>query len=143
MFTAGVAWGVYSIRGKGEKYPVFSTAVNFASSVPLALAASAVTITSIHLDQQGVLLAVVSGAVTSGLGYVLWYRALRHISTTQAAIVQLLVPVLAAFGGVIFLSEVISVRLLTASVLILGGVGAAVYNQTPANGSVLLVSSKE
>ncbi len=122
MGLAGIAWGVYTIRGRGVAAPVGMTAGNFARSAPMALMTSAVALPSVHLEQSGILLALVSGVVTSGLGYVLWYRALRNLTTTQASVVQLLVPVLAAFGGVAFLSERVSVRLITASAMILGGV---------------------
>ena len=80
----------------------------------------------------GVVLALVSGVVTSGLGYILWYRTLRHLTTAQAAVVQLIVPVLAAFGGVTFLGERVSIRLIAGSVLILGGVALAVMKRSPA-----------
>jgi drug/metabolite transporter (DMT)-like permease len=122
MALAGVAWGVYSIRGRGATSPASMTAGNFLRSVPPALVASAVALPTIHGELAGLLLALVSGVVTSGLGYVLWYRALKNLTTTQASVVQLVVPVLAAFGGVVFLSEQVSTRLVAASALILGGV---------------------
>jgi drug/metabolite transporter (DMT)-like permease len=122
MAPAGVAWGVYSIRGRGATSPASMTAGNFLRSVPPALVASAVALPTIHGELAGLLLALVSGVVTSGLGYVLWYRALKNLTTTQASVVQLVVPVLAAFGGVVFLSEQVSTRLVAASALILGGV---------------------
>ena len=126
MCAAGIAWGVYSIRGRGVSAPVPMTAGNFLRAAPMALIASAVTFSSAHLEPSGILLALISGIVTSGLGYVLWYKALRSLTTTQASVVQLLVPVLAAFGGVAFLSEQVSVRLISASALRLGGVALAV-----------------
>jgi drug/metabolite transporter (DMT)-like permease len=126
MCLAGVAWGVYSIRGKGASAPVSITAGNFLRSSPMALIASAVALSSAHLAPFGILLALISGVLTSGLGYVLWYKALRGLTTTQASVAQPLVPVLAAFGGVAFLSERMSVRLVIASALILGGIAIAV-----------------
>lgn len=126
MGLAGVAWGVYSIRGRGGSQPARMTAGNFLRSAPLTLVASAAAVHSAHLERSGILLAITSGAVTSGMGYVLWYTVLRSLTTAQASVVQLLVPVLAAFGGVAVLSERVSVRLLVASTLILGGVGIAV-----------------
>lgn len=126
MATAGVAWGVYSLRGRTARAPVAATAGNFARSVPLTVFASAVAFSGIRAGGTGAILAVVSGVVTSGLGYVLWYRALRGLTATGAAVVQLLVPVLAALGGTVVLSERFSLRLGVASVLILGGVAAAV-----------------
>ncbi len=129
MCVAGIAWGVYSIRGKGASAPVAITGGTFLRSAPMAIIASAVALSSVHLELSGILLALISGIVTSGLGYVLWYKALRSLTTTQASVVQLLVPVLAAFGGVAFLSEQVSVRLISASALILGGVAMAVLKR--------------
>lgn len=126
MCASGIAWGVYSIRGKGVSAPVTMTAGNFLRSAPFAIVASAVALSEVRLEPAGVLIALTSGIVTSGMGYVLWYRVLRSLTTSQASIVQLSVPVLAAFGGVAFLSEQVSTRLVAASVLILGGVALAV-----------------
>ena len=130
MGSAGIAWGVYSIRGRGAQASVVMTAGNFVRSVPLALAVSAAVAvfaaSGVHLTAKGVTLALVSGAITSGLGYVVWYRVLPRLRTAEASIVQLLVPVLAALAGVVVLDEVLSARLVLASALILGGVALAV-----------------
>ena len=126
MCISGIAWGVYSVRGKGVSTPVVMTAGNFARSAPMAIIASTIAFSDAHLELFGVLLALVSGIITSGLGYVLWYRALRSLTTIQASAVQLTVPVIAAFGGVAFLGEQVSFRLLLGSALILGGVALAV-----------------
>jgi drug/metabolite transporter (DMT)-like permease len=126
MCISGIAWGVYSVRGKGVSTPVVMTAGNFARSAPMAIIASAIAFSSVHLELFGILLALVSGMITSGLGYVLWYRALRSLTTAQASAVQLTVPAIAAFGGVAFLSEQVSFRLILGSALILGGVALAV-----------------
>ena len=128
MTLSGMAWGIYSIRGKGVKTPVLMTAGNFARSVPPAVMFMVVSLLyrAPVFEPRGVALALISGTVTSGLGYVLWYRALRSLTTTSASVLQLLVPVLAAVAGVIFLSEPLGLRLVIASVLILGGVGAVV-----------------
>ncbi len=131
MCVSGIAWGMYSIRGKGVTSPVAMTAGNFARAAPMAVVASAVALSWVHLEPVGILLALISGIVTSGLGYVLWYQALRGLTTAQASVVQLMVPVLAAFGGVAFLAEQMSVRLLAASALILGGVALAVIKRGP------------
>ncbi len=125
MFISGIAWGVYSVRGKRAASPIASTAANFVRAVPMAAVASALALSSAQAQQTGIIIAVVSGSVTSGLGYVLWYRALRGLTTTQAAIVQLLAPILAAFGGIAFLGERVSARLVMSSALILGGVAMA------------------
>ena len=126
MLASGVGWGVYSLRGQGSPAPVAATAGNFARTLPFAILAVVIAWGSLHTTPRGVALAVVSGAVTSGLGYVVWYLALRGLTATRAAIVQLAVPVIAAAGGIVVLAEEPTVRLAVASVLILGGVGAAV-----------------
>jgi drug/metabolite transporter (DMT)-like permease len=131
MCISGIAWGVYSIRGKGVSAPIAMTAGNFTRSAPMAVIASAVAASAVHFQLFGILLALVSGVVTSGLGYILWYRALRSLTTTQASVVQLLVPVLAAFGGIAFLSEQLSIRLSSASAVILGGIALAVIKRKP------------
>jgi len=126
MLASGVGWGVYSLRGKGAPAPVAATAGNFTRTLPFAVAGLAIAWGSLHATPRGVALAVVSGSLTSGLGYVLWYLALRGLTASRAAIVQLAVPVLAAFGGIVVLAEEPTVRLGVSSVLILGGVGVAV-----------------
>jgi drug/metabolite transporter (DMT)-like permease len=126
MATAGAAWGLYSVRGRGVANPAAATASNFVRSVPMVALTAAVVLPSIALSSEGVLLAVVSGSLASGLGYVLWYSALRGLSTTQASIVQLAVPVLAALAGVVVLSEELTTRLVISGIVILGGVGTAV-----------------
>jgi len=131
MCVAGIAWGLYSLRGRRVAAPVPMTAGNFLRAASMALVASAVARASVHLEPSGVLLALISGIVTSGLGYVLWYKALKTLTTTQASVVQLLVPVLAALGGVAFLSEHMSVRLVCASTMILGGVAIAALKRAP------------
>lgn len=126
MGMSGVAWGVYSLRGRGARIPVAITADNFLRTAPMTLAASAFFFASIRSDARGFLLAATSGAITSGIGYVIWYRALRGLTATRAALVQLLVPVIAAFAGILFLGESVTIRLLVASLLILGGVALAI-----------------
>jgi drug/metabolite transporter (DMT)-like permease len=126
MAVAGVSWGVYSIRGRRGGPPLAATARNFAASLPLALAASLASIATAHLTGKGLLLALLSGGITSGLGYVAWYAALPSLSPTRASIVQLAVPPLASALGVLLLGEVLSSRLLAAAPLILGGIAIAV-----------------
>jgi len=125
MASAGVAWGVYSIRGRGAKNPLADTTRNFVHSLPAAIGVSVIMFRDFHLSAEGALLAVLSGALASGVGYVIWYAALRGLTAMRAATVQLAVPVLAAAGGVIFLSEQLSLRLFLSAVVILGGVGLA------------------
>jgi drug/metabolite transporter (DMT)-like permease len=129
MTVAGVAWGVYSLRGRsGGGSPLATTASNFARSTPLAAALVAVAAFCAGLDAsaRGLVLAAASGAIASGLGYSLWYAALPGLTATRAAILQLLVPVLAAGGGVGLLGERVSLRLLLAGAAILGGVALAI-----------------
>ena len=126
MIASGVGWGVYSIRGKGSVAPVAATAGNFTRALPLALAGLPFAMGALHVTPRGVALAMTSGAVTSGIGYVIWYLALRGLTATQAAIVQLAVPVIAAVGGIVVLAEEPTLRLALASFLILGGVGGAI-----------------
>ncbi|MEJ2721182.1 MAG: DMT family transporter, partial [bacterium] len=118
-----IAWGIYSLRGRGAVDPIVSTTDNFIRSVPFVLAAAAVLIRTIDLSPRGVLIAAASGALASGVGYVIWYAALRGLSATRAASVQLTVPVIAALGGVVLLGERMTVRLGISAALILGGVG--------------------
>ena len=131
MAAAGAAWGVYSLRGRGASDPIAVTGDNFLRTLPMVALMSLVAISVVDVSWQGALLAVLSGAITSGLGYVLWYAALRDLSATRAATVQLMVPVLAALGGVIFLSEQITLRLVVSSLLIIGGVGSTLMKPQP------------
>ena len=129
MLGAGVAWGVYSLLGRtsgGD--PLAANAARFAWAVPLALAASAVAAPASppHVTAAGALLALASGGVASGLGYATWYAAVRRLTATRAALVQLSVPPLAAFGGVVVLGEPLSLRLVLAAAAILGGIALAV-----------------
>jgi drug/metabolite transporter (DMT)-like permease len=132
MIMAGIAWGVYSLRGRGTGSPLADTAGNFIRAVPLIIAVRLVTLSTMQLSQSGILLAVLSGAVASGVGYVIWYAALRGLTATRAAIVQLSVPVIAAWGGVVLLAEDISLRLILAGAFILGGIALAITGRRKA-----------
>lgn len=134
MVAAGVAWGVYSLRGKlvqskGVSNPTQVTAGNFLRAVPMALALSLLMLTHWVYDKEGLLLAAVSGALASGLGYAIWYHALPALKATQAATVQLSVPVIAALGGVLLLGEVITLTLVLASCAILGGIALVILEK--------------
>ncbi|MEK6237405.1 MAG: DMT family transporter [Planctomycetales bacterium] len=131
MCVSGIAWGAYSILGRGVSRPVSATAANFARAVVPAVILIVIAIPWIQARPAGVALAVLSGAVTSGMGYVLWYKALPKLTATQASGVQLTVPVIAALGGVVFLSERISLRLILATSLILGGVALVMARRQP------------
>ncbi|CAI08654.1 conserved hypothetical protein [Aromatoleum aromaticum EbN1] len=122
MIGAGVAWGVYSLRGRGTGNPLAATAGNFLRTVPMAIGLAMLGVAGVNIQSSGVLYAVLSGALASGGGYVVWYAALRGLSATGAATVQLSVPVIAALGGVLLLGELVTLRLVLASVAILGGV---------------------
>ena len=122
MAFAGVAWGVYSLRGRGAADPLRSTAANFLFTLPLAALLSAATWSAFHASQTGLLLAATSGALASGVGYSFWYAALPSLSATQAAIAQLIVPVLTAAAAVMLLDEAVTVRLLTSGSAIASGV---------------------
>src|SRR5437762_3945929 len=130
MLGAGVAWGIYSLRGKGETNPASVTAGNFARAVPFAAAVSIIFVPWFHVDLAGVSYAIISGAITSGLGYVIWYSALPGLKAASAATVQLSVPVLAATGGILLLGEPLTLRYLIASIAILGGIAFVVFEKT-------------
>ena len=125
MVFAGIAWGDYTLRGQSSSHALSTTAYNFLRTLPLVavlLLGLVINGATFNLTQTGLLLAIASGAITSGVGYAIWYAALNGLSTTQAAVIQLLVPVIAAIGGVVFSRELISLRLMIAAALVLGGV---------------------
>jgi drug/metabolite transporter (DMT)-like permease len=126
MTTAGLAWGVYSLHGRGAPDPLSQTMNNFLRTVPILLLVNLVERSNYHVERRGALLAVASGALASGLGYVAWYAALRSLTAVRAAVVQLGVPVLAAAGGVILLGEAISVRLIVSAMMIVGGIAMTI-----------------
>ena len=125
MAMAGISWGLYSLRGRSSTDPVRDTAKNFILATPLAVFLSAIALKGARVSPSGLLLAVASGALASGLGYVAWYAALRSLTRIRAATVQLTVPVLAAAAGVVLIGETVTLRLVLSAILILGGVGLA------------------
>jgi drug/metabolite transporter (DMT)-like permease len=129
MLASGVAWGVYSLRGKGAGDPLRVTAGNFIRAAPFAAALSILMIDRISVDSAGFWCAVASGALTSGIGYFIWYTVLPLLKATKAATVQLSVPVIAALGGVVFLGEPITQRLLLSSLAILGGIALVILEK--------------
>lgn len=129
MVVAGIAWGVYSLRGQRAGEPVAATAGNFLRATALTILASLFTVPHLEVDTMGWALALASGVITSGLGYVIWYAALKDLTATRAAVVQLSVPVLAALGGVLLLGETLTQRLIIASCVILGGVALAIMGK--------------
>ena len=126
MLGAGVAWGIYSLRGKGGGDPIAATAGNFLRAAPMTLLLSAFFLTSMRIDAIGATYAVISGAITSGLGYVIWYSALPGLTATTAATVQLSAPVIAALGGILFLGETFTSRIAGASIAVLGGIALVI-----------------
>jgi drug/metabolite transporter (DMT)-like permease len=133
MLGAGVAWGIYSLRGTKEKNPVTATTGNFVRAVPFAAAVSIIFVRSQNVDLAGVGYAIISGAITSGLGYVIWYTVLPSLKAASAATVQLSVPVLAAAGGILLLGEPLTLRYLVASLAILGGIALVVLEKKSAH----------
>ncbi|BCS96677.1 hypothetical protein DSLASN_23090 [Desulfoluna limicola] len=126
MSVSGISWGIYSLRGRRAVTPLADTAMNFALTVPCVGVLSLFFLKNSHVSFYGGLLALLSGGLASGVGYCVWYAALRGMTATKASIAQLAVPVLASTGGVIFLAEKLSLRLIISTVIVLGGVGLAV-----------------
>ena len=129
MSTAGIAWGLYTLMGRESSNPLMDTTLNFARTLPLVIILMIFTFQNAELSLKGVALAALSGGVASGVGYTIWYSALRGLSSTQAAVVQLSVPIIAALGGVVIMSESISMRLFLSTALILGGIFLVISSQ--------------
>lgn len=130
MGIAGMAWGFYSLGGRGATDPTATTATNFLYALPLALVLSILSFGSASLEPYGIALAIASGAITSGMGYVIWYAALPLLSATRAASVQLSVPAIAAVGGVLVLGEPVSLRLIIATILLISGISLVLWNRS-------------
>lgn len=122
MTVSGMSWAIYSLRGRGSKNPLMDTTYNFLRTIPFITLLAIFTMPNINYSSQGIILALLSGAITSGVGYTIWYIALRSLSSIQAAVLQLSVSIIAAIGGVIFLSETITSRLVISAVIVLGGI---------------------
>ncbi len=122
MTVAGIAWGIYTLMGRGSKNALMDTAYNFFRTVPFVVILAVVAMKNANFSSEGILLAAISGGVTSGIGYAIWYVALGGLSATQAAVLQLSVPVIAALGGIIFVSEIVTVRLMVSATMVLGGI---------------------
>jgi drug/metabolite transporter (DMT)-like permease len=126
MVAAGIAWGIYTVLGRNRGEPLAVNAGNFARASAFAVLASLATLSHTSLDPAGVVDALLSGAVTSGVGYAIWYAALRDLDVTRAAVSQLSVPVIAAVGGIVLLGEAPTLRLAIAGIAILGGIALVV-----------------
>ncbi len=129
MLGAGAAWGIYSLRGKGVGDPTLVTAGNFLRTVPITVVLSFLMMRHVTWDGAGIWYAVMSGALTSGIGYAIWYKALPSLKATQAATVQLSVPVIAAMGGILLLDEPISLRVVLASIAIISGIALVILER--------------
>ena len=129
MAAAGVAWGLYTLRGKVSTDPLADTTGNFIRSVPMVALAFLPFVSQIHLSNRGIALAILSGSVASGIGYTVWYSALNFHTATRAAVLQLTVPVIASVGGLLFMSETADLRLIVASGLVLGGIGLTIVGR--------------
>lgn len=129
MMISGIAWGIYSLRGRGQPNPLHATARNFIWSVPITVILSILFISQTKMEWSGIMLAIASGALTSALGYALWYETLKNLTATKAGIIQLTVPLIAAAGGIVTLSEPITLRFIIASVLILSGVAMVIVTK--------------
>ena len=131
MLAAGLSWGIYSLRGKGAGDPTQVTAGNFLRAAPLAIGLGAIMLAAnrMSVDALGIGYAVASGALTSGIGYAVWYSVVPALKSTTAASVQLSVPVIAALGGIAFLGEPLTLRLVLASIAILGGIALVVLQK--------------
>ena len=122
MTISGVSWGLYTLKGRGSKNPLKDTTYNFLRAIPFVILLALLTISNATYSLEGVTLAIISGAITSGVGYTIWYIALGGLSSTQAAVIQLSVPIIAAIGGVIFVSETITIRLMVSTIIVLSGI---------------------
>lgn len=122
MTVSGISWGVYTLKGRGSINPLMDTSYNFLRSIPFIAVLAVFTMNNINYSSEGIMLALISGAITSGVGYTIWYIALGGLSSTQAAVIQLSVPVIAALGGVLFVSENITLRLFISAAVVLGGI---------------------
>ncbi len=129
MIVAGIAWGIYSLRGAGAKDPLNVTAGNFLRTAPMTVLFSLIFFTHFQIDTLGSVYAVASGAITSGLGYAIWYGVLPHLRATQAATLQLSVPVIAAIGAVFLLGETLTLRLVLASIAVLAGIALVIQEK--------------
>lgn len=142
MALAGISWGFYTLRGRGAANPLSHTAQNFICALLPALLILPFSFSPLHVSRRGAILAILSGAIASGIGYTIWYAALKFHTAARAAILQLSVPILAAIGGVLFLFELVSLRLVVASILIIGGIGFAIVKHNAGTGKESLKNKR-
>ena len=129
MLFAGACWGIYSLRGKSSRDAIATTAGNFVRAVPFSVIPICLFRGQLHADPKGLFYAVASGAITSGVGYVIWYTVLPRLPSTTAAAAQLSVPVFAAIGGILFLGEAMTIRMAAASITILAGIALVIFGK--------------
>jgi drug/metabolite transporter (DMT)-like permease len=129
MAVAGACWGFYTLRGKSSVDPLADTSGNFLRAIPITAIAALPFLTQLHLSGRGVVLAALSGGLASGVGYTVWYAALKFHTASRAAVLQLAVPVIAAFGGVLLLNESATLRLAVSAALILGGIALSIVGK--------------
>lgn len=122
MAISGISWGIYTLKGRNAKNPLMDTAYNFLRTMPFVLLLAIFTMQHINYSLDGIILALLSGAITSGIGYTIWYAVLKDLSSTQAAVIQLSVPVIAAIGGAIFVLEPVTIRLVVSAAIVLSGI---------------------
>jgi len=133
MMFAGIGWALYTLAGRGAQNPTRDTFYNFFRTLPLIIVFVLITLRYAVFTPSGVLLAVLSGGIASGVGYTIWYIALRGLKTSQAAVVQLLVPVVAVLGGLVFANETLTLRFIQSAVMILGGILIVILGKRYAN----------
>jgi drug/metabolite transporter (DMT)-like permease len=129
MVLAGIAWGFYSLLGRGVSSPLEQTTSNFVRALPFLAVVGVIARPHLRVEPTGILLGLACGALTSGLGYVFWYAAVKGLTATRAAVVQLPAPILAGAGGVLFLGEAISRRLMLSAIVVLGGIALALIGR--------------
>ncbi|TGK81732.1 DMT family transporter [Leptospira noumeaensis] len=129
MMIAGLAWGIYSLRGGGSKNPTATTAGNFIKAVPFSIILNIFTFEKININSYGFIFAILSGALASGVGYAVWYSVLPFLKSTKASVIQLIVPVIASLGGVILIAEPLTLRIIVSSVLILFGIALVFFDR--------------
>lgn len=131
MTVAAIGWGIYSLLGRGAATPLKDTGMNFVYAVPIVVVAMLLFPDETQITTTGTALAIVSGAITSGLGYALWYSIIPKLQTSTAAVAQLTVPIIATAGGIVFLAERIDLRFVIATVMVLSGVAISAYQRKP------------
>lgn len=130
MTLSGIAWGGYTLLGKSSKNPLTDTTYNFVRTLPLLILLLLFSLQNIEASFEGIILAIISGSIASGVGYTIWYIALRNLSATIAAVAQLSVPILATLGGVLFLGEMLTLRFILSTMLVLGGIALVVWGKS-------------